>query len=375
MHCHPFLRSAVAATLLAVPSFGQNFNIDLGAQQSAPLPGLAYGAGANQPGQWFGVGTTAQTPVALSDINGLATAAAITPTGGNGDFFINNPIWNGNDGLLMEDATDVGGLFQGGLSGSITWTVTGLLPGDYEIYTYALAPDFPGFYNTRVNVVGGSGGPQILTGNWPGSPHVLGQSFSLHTISVVAGQTVTIVTDDPGTVSMNLSTVNGFQFKYTPGAIGTAFCFGDGSGAACPCGNSSAPGSGLGCQNSLALGGRIVAGGSASISNDSVVLTGSGMPNSSALYFQGTSQLAGGLGAAFGDGLRCAGGSIIRLGTKNNMSGTSTYPAGGDLAVSVRGLVTSPGSRTYQCWYRNAAAFCTASTFNLTNGLEIVWAP
>ena len=42
------------------------------------------------------------------------------------------------------------------------------------------------------------------------------------------------------------------------------------------------------------------------------------MPSSSALYFQGTMELAGGLGTAFGDGLRCAGGSVIRLGTKGN---------------------------------------------------------
>ena len=27
----------------------------------------------------------------------------------------------------------------------------------------------------------------------------------------------------------------------------------------------------------------------------------------------------------------------------------------------------------YQTYYRNAAAFCTASTFNLTNGLQVTW--
>jgi len=41
--------------------------------------------------------------------------------------------------------------------------------------------------------------------------------------------------------------------------------------------------------------------------------------------------------------------------------------------VSVKGLITAPGTRTYQVWYRNAAAFCTASTFNLSNGVSIVW--
>jgi hypothetical protein len=153
---------------------------------------------------------------------------------------------------------------------------------------------------------------------------------------------------------------------------GSAFCSGDGTGAACPCGNNGV--ANRGCANSIdANGGRLVASGTASLSNDSIVLTGSGMPNSSALYIQGTAQQSGGAGIAFGDGLRCAGGSVIRLGTKANASGSSQYPGGGDPTVSVRGLVTTPGLRTYQTWYRNSAAFCTTDTFNLTNGWQITW--
>ncbi len=155
-------------------------------------------------------------------------------------------------------------------------------------------------------------------------------------------------------------------------ATGGAFCSGDGTGAACPCGNSGA--SGHGCANSVnSAGGLLTVSGVASLANDSVVLHGSGMPNSSVLYFQGTAQQSGGAGAVFGDGLRCAGGTVVRLGTKSNSAGASAYPGAGDLAVSVRGLVVAPGSRTYQAWYRNAANFCTVSTFNLTNGFELAW--
>jgi hypothetical protein len=135
-------------------------------------------------------------------------------------------------------------------------------------------------------------------------------------------------------------------------------------------------GAGRGCASSVdPTGARLGAAGTASLAADTVVLTGSGMPNSNALYFQGTLRLNTGLGTVFGDGLRCAGGTITRLGTKTNVAGTSSYPVGADLAVSVRGAITAPGTRTYQTWYRNAAAFCTASTFNLTNGYEITWAP
>jgi hypothetical protein len=109
------------------------------------------------------------------------------------------------------------------------------------------------------------------------------------------------------------------------------------------------------------------------LGNDTVVLAGDGMPDSSALYFQGTNAQGAGAGVPFGDGLRCAGGSIVRLGTKLNAAGASQYPAAGDAVVSVRGLVSVHGVRVYQIWYRNAAAFCTSSTFNLSNGASIVW--
>jgi hypothetical protein len=160
-----------------------------------------------------------------------------------------------------------------------------------------------------------------------------------------------------------------------PCISGVGFCFGDGTGTACPCANNGAIGNG--CANSvIATGANLSSSGNSSVSADTVVLTGTGMPNSSALYFQGTAQASAGAGTVFGDGKRCAAGSVIRLGTKSNVAGTSTYPAVGDQPVSVKGLVPVAGAtRDYQVWYRNAAAFCTVSTFNLSNGWEIVWLP
>jgi hypothetical protein len=154
---------------------------------------------------------------------------------------------------------------------------------------------------------------------------------------------------------------------------GTSFCPGDGSGTNCPCGNNSPAGQGAGCLHSLGTGGLLAATGTASVSTDTVVLQGSGMPNASALYFQGTTQLSLGQGTAFGDGLRCVGGTIVRLGTKTNAAGASQYPAAGDPSVSVKGGVAAGDVRHYQVWYRNAATFCTTSTFNLTNGFSITW--
>jgi len=157
-----------------------------------------------------------------------------------------------------------------------------------------------------------------------------------------------------------------------PSSPHTALCTGD-FGAACPCTNHSTAGTNEGCLNSFGLGGKLVGNGTASLASDTLVLAGSQMTNGTCLYFQGTAAQSSGFGSTFGDGLRCAGGTTARLGTTTNVSGASQYPFGAALPVSIRGAVAAPGSRTYQVWYRNAASFCTASTFNLTNGLWVLW--
>jgi hypothetical protein len=66
---------------------------------------------------------------------------------------------------------------------------------------------------------------------------------------------------------------------------------------------------------------------------------------------------------------------VVRLGTKSNVGGASQYPVAGDQSISVRGGALAGNTRYYQVWYRNAAVFCNAETFNLTNGYRLVWAP
>jgi pimeloyl-ACP methyl ester carboxylesterase len=153
---------------------------------------------------------------------------------------------------------------------------------------------------------------------------------------------------------------------------GAPFCLGDGG---CPCGNNTPIGSNGGCLNALGASAVVEAIGMASLGADTIALAGRGMPDSSALYFQGSARQGGGSGTPFGDGKRCAGGTIVRLGTKINSAGASHYPTTGDLPVATKGMVVVPGTRTYQVWYRNAAAYCTPATFNLTNGLQLQWGP
>ena len=158
-------------------------------------------------------------------------------------------------------------------------------------------------------------------------------------------------------------------------AIGTAYCYGNGSEGAvilCPCFNLGQ--TGRGCANSVNVLGALL-GATGTTAPDTVVLRASGMPATvSSIFLKGNLRSASGF--VFGDGVRCVDGSLIRLGTVANVAGAAQYPSAGQQLVSVRGG-TPPGSGLvgqYQTYYRNsAAAFCPPETFNVTNALELTW--
>jgi len=114
---------------------------------------------------------------------------------------------------------------------------------------------------------------------------------------------------------------------------------------------------------------------------DTIVLAASGMPSSAlSIFIQGNARLFD--GAVFGDGVRCAGGTLKRIAVRGSTGGASTYPAGGDPSISARSAALGdpfgPGAtRYYQTYYRNPApGFCPSppgSTFNITNGVQINW--
>lgn len=155
---------------------------------------------------------------------------------------------------------------------------------------------------------------------------------------------------------------------YEPVSYDT-FCYGDGSAGACPCGTSGF----RGCPNSATNGAALFLQGNNYTSADTFSIFAFNLPPGSiGLFFQGTS--ASTTGSAFGDGLLCMSGSIARLGVKTAPIGNATYPEVGDLSISVKGNVPSDGGyRYYQMWYRDAASYCTAATFNITSAARVLW--
>jgi len=249
----------------------------------------------------------------------------------------------------------------------ITWTGGAALSAQIEVYEY-------GSYGGNTCTLEALSSGIVMTS----SSFVFSGGFTVshHTLSVAdpAGfDMLRVVGGGFSDSGVFFALVDSIQVMISAPSSGASYCFGDGTGTACPCGNASIHGSDEGCLNSLGTGGQLRSSGTASLSADTAVLLGGGMPNSSALYFQGTSDVAGGAGVVFGDGLRCVGGTMIRLGTKANVAGASHYPNAGDSPIHTRGLITGAGSLHYQVWYRNSASFCSASTFNLTNAYELIW--
>ncbi len=113
------------------------------------------------------------------------------------------------------------------------------------------------------------------------------------------------------------------------------------------------------------------------MSADTLALTATGLvPNESGLYFQADSKVNGGDGNIWGDGLRCAGGALIRLQLRtSNGSGVSSTT----ISIAAKGGVSAGDTKYYQCWYRdtsgNQPCGVGVNDFNLTNGYEVTWLP
>lgn len=155
-----------------------------------------------------------------------------------------------------------------------------------------------------------------------------------------------------------------------PQSEGSAYCFGDGSGTACPCFNGG--GAGEGCANSTGAGALLWAAGSPSASADELVAYANQLPPlQPALLFAGRNAVNQGSGVLFSDGLRCAGGGVVRLGVAwSAPDGTTIWGPG----FAGRSGAVAGDLLRFQAWYRDGLGPCGSGS-NLSNGLEIGFTP
>jgi hypothetical protein len=172
----------------------------------------------------------------------------------------------------------------------------------------------------------------------------------------------------------------GFLPAFTASSM-TSFCSpGVANVIACPCGNPPA-GAGQGCNNSSNTGGAILsATGTAMLSADTLVFHTTGeKPTATTILLQGNATVT--FGAAFGQGVRCVGGSLKRLYTKSASGGSITAPGAGDPTVSARSAalgdtIVAGQTRYYMAYYRDPTVLggCTSNdTFNGTQGGAVIW--
>lgn len=199
------------------------------------------------------------------------------------------------------------------------------------------------------------------------SPPVRGWSYDEVDATAIASDGALVVAGS-GQADPGPSSLDAFVVRWSRTARDV--CFGDGSSAACPCSNASAPVDVAGCRNSSGGAARLLDRGASSLASDTFELVGSSLLGTRALFVQGTT---GSPAASFGDGLRCAGGAIVRLGVAAIESGRTRFPRTGEPSISVRGGVLAPASRTYQIVYRDAAGACRGASSNLTNALVVEW--
>jgi hypothetical protein len=146
--------------------------------------------------------------------------------------------------------------------------------------------------------------------------------------------------------------------------------------ASCPCSNPGLPDSGCDIAVPAMQGGGTSGGVRLDVlaqevsPSNRVTLTGTGYPPAStpSSIVIRASSLDSAAPIIFGDGLRCVGVPLVRLGGAPATVGVSTHIFG-------HGAMAGTGPFYYQLWFRNAPlSFCDPTeAFNLSNGRTITW--
>jgi hypothetical protein len=176
------------------------------------------------------------------------------------------------------------------------------------------------------------------------------------------------VTTTGGVLNMDgLSTPITFTASLCSGS-GSAYCFGDGSGALCPCAGFGGPGEG--CANTSGAGAVLAAAGDACSQGDTLRFQVTGVPGSKpGLLIRGSNQIAN----PAGDGILCTAGQSQRSQVQITSAGSTIF---NDFNGQPFGAVANLGAPTnFQFWYRDPQNTCSGSGFNFSNAWTVTYQP
>ena len=385
--------NGTTACLSVVPATGLPSNaLSTGPQISSDGSRVAYNAVGDvvAPGDANGV-----ADVVLWDrASGTTTVLSVATGGAQGDQ-VSTRVSLSADGLRASFASRATNLVPGG-DGNATWDV---YVRDLVLGTTELASPGSGFEGAYASVISGDGRYVAIESTGHLAPGDLDSNYDVYLRDRQTGTTTLLtpglsnclepdVSSDGGFVVWTASSglvpddVDSFDDVYVLDRGATqpaqvASCSGDGTAGPCPCGNAGPPVAG--CAHSQGGAARLAAYGTTS--PDRVVLAVHGAVTSAlTIFLQGDTPSAP---IAFGDGLRCFGGKLLRLGVTSAWYGSAYYPAcplpASILARSAElGDPIAPGStRHYAAYYRDPqAGFCPApagGTFNASNAVSISW--
>ncbi|MFM9957227.1 MAG: right-handed parallel beta-helix repeat-containing protein [Phycisphaerales bacterium] len=187
--CRALTLSTLALAALAGTASAQSFNVDINSTSGfgAGVPASTYAGAAGQPGTWNSVLSSSPNTVALTNLNGTASAVSLTRAT-NGTFInTTNLTTNGNFSLLHDDYQRLSP------QGTLSYTFSNLEAGTYAIFTYAANPDDAGS-DALVSVPGSSSLPtQSVGGAIVGNKWIPGTTHAVHIKqSVPAGGSITV---------------------------------------------------------------------------------------------------------------------------------------------------------------------------------------
>ncbi len=337
------LSTAFACLTFAAASQAQSFNVDVGDNLILfPVPQSNYVGAANQGGVW----NSSKFPYShvLVRLNGNPSSVATSSNSTSSYNYFPSSL-TGDDYNFMVDIQNLP--FIGG---PWTWNFSGLLNGNYQLYTYAWAPENNGF-QTSVDVPGSVDPAQSVGGFWFGSPHVLGVTYARHNVTVTNG-TLQVVVEGLNTHD---GSVNGFQLVQLS-TLPTVYCTGKLNTQGCTpgVGSTGAP--------------SFSAGSGFSVNAAQVV------DNQNGLLFYSTSVAAS---IPFLGGTLCATQPLTRTPIQNSGGGGACGGAYGfDFNAWMAGgadPALAPGIQVYaQYWYRDPA---DAFTVGLTDALTFEIGP
>jgi hypothetical protein len=346
------LRTAVFSLTLTGAATAQTFNVDFGSVAfGAGTPMATYGAASGQVGVWNNVdsdflGSLYVTP-ALQTTGGATSSVVLEfdalGSAGLLPYEADEPNTFGDDQALFDDC------YYNGAPSSLT--IRGLAPGNYRLYTYAMAPD-SNVFQTGVDVTGSLDPLQAVGGDFSAG-FALGVTHAEHRVTVAAGTDVVIMF----TVVNQFDSINGLQITPEgPLTVGTNYCAGN--------------------PNSTGAIATMSATGSASVAANNVVLRAASLPNNSFGFFltsltQGLTPNPGG-----SQGVLCIGGSIGRYvgpGQIQNSGLSGALSLAIDLTqhpTPIGFVSVAPGQTWhFTSWFRDVVG--GSATSNFADGLSI----